>query len=948
MDRASRRLRKFMFENDIVDTEWGPLLEAMETKRVRSHKEDLIDRVIAYRMRLVKEEKEKMSKWDEKRFWIPINRMCFTCNERGHRTADCRYTFERVLRRMIAEEKAKEEKKVLAERGGQGATRSASGNKMQRRTIASKEGLFERFKDVFHKDGEQVKFCRIEKCRIETKKGAKVVKRGAMVPQALRKATDEYIRELEDRGIIRRSESEWRNPIRAIQKPNGAIRLVSNFMALNDLCEKDPYELRNIREVINDTQGNEFFTVIDLKEGFYSIEIAEEDKKKTAFEFDGRVYEWNSMVMGFKNAPQIMQRVMCKVLDNELRNGVSVYMDDVVVYGRTREEHDERLGRVLRRFAENNLKINREKIQFALGEVELLGVKVNGREQTPNDIKKNEALVFPVPRNIKELRRFLGLAGWFRGFVKNFAGLTARMTASLRGDSSTWKWSDSLQEEFERLKEALRSMRATILPNYGKEFVLKTDASNVGLGAVLMQEVDGKLLPVQWASKKLTPTESRYGISEKEMLAIYWGIRKFEYELRGRRFKLVTDHKALENIRTKPNFNNNRINRWVEQIQEFDFTIEYQKPEKLMGPDALSRIYEDEEKVKRRATRTSKILEGKANKHVLREDGKEYWVSDSGLKREHPEVGIRKELAEKAHMETNHRGVEASYYNLKQKYYWIGMKKTVENVVKRCEICLRTNRKNSGGCDFVETGRQLEKVALDLVDLGSSGKYALLCIDYFTRFVMGCLVENKRSETILDVVRHWCEEGKPEEIITDNGREFSNEMFTRFCQENRIEHRRVAVESHRSNGRIERVIRTIREGLLKAGGNDIETKLAEVIQKYNNTFHRAIGKTPKEAVMEEDTDLVVSNSKYGGYAKAFKRGSREVFTMGQSVLIARRENLGVNAKEARGRFLDSGQVVGVFGDDSYLVRKSDGKLSKKRHFDLKGVADETTVSRGGC
>lgn len=111
-------------------------------------------------------------------------------------------------------------------------------------------------------------------------------------------------------------------------------------MCLNDMCEKDPYELKNIREVIQATQGSNYFTAIDLKEGFYSVEIEEKDKMKTAFEFDGRVYEWNSMVMGFKNSPQILQRIMCKVLEKELRKGVSVYMDDVVIYSSSRKEHD--------------------------------------------------------------------------------------------------------------------------------------------------------------------------------------------------------------------------------------------------------------------------------------------------------------------------------------------------------------------------------------------------------------------------------------------------------------------------------------------------------------------------------------------------------------------------------------------------------------------------------
>jgi hypothetical protein len=150
-------------------------------------------------------------------------------------------------------------------------------------------------------------------------------------------------------------------------------------------------------------------------------------------------------------------------------------------------------------------------------------VRINGKEQTPSEIKKNKALTYPEPKNIKELRRFLGLAGWFRSFIKGFSSLTNKMTCSLRVTNKGWEWNEELQKEFENLKEALRMMSFTILPDYKKEFILKTDASNVELGDVLMQEVNGKMLPVQWASKKLTSTESRYGISEKEMLATVRG-----------------------------------------------------------------------------------------------------------------------------------------------------------------------------------------------------------------------------------------------------------------------------------------------------------------------------------------------------------------------------------------------------------------------------------------
>lgn len=942
--QASRSLTKWMYENNMVNIDWGVFLDRVERRIEIRRREKMVEKVCEYRRKYLAEDAEKERKmqvlrqnWS--RFWNPIHLRCDVCEGKGHRTKNCDYTYDKIVERMEKEKTRLKDAEKMSQHGGTCTYQTNNSEKKIKMTVVDIETFFEKYTDLFYKDGEVIKYCKIEKCKIKTKKGAKVVKKGQMIPQALLRKTEEYIQKLEERNVIRRSNSEWRNPIRSIAKPNGEIRLVSNFMALNDLVEKDPYELKGIRDVINATQGNAYFTVIDLKEGFYSIEIEEEDKKKTAFEFSGRIYEWNSMVMGFKNAPQILQRVMNTVLEKEINNGVSVYMDDVVIYGKNRIEHDETLKRVLEKFRKNNLKINKSKIQFALGEVELLGVKINGKEQTPNEIKKNETLTYPEPKNLKELRRFLGLAGWFRAFIKNYADLTTKMTSSLRKTSYGWRWNEELQNEFDILKSELSKMQGLVLPNYKEEFVLKTDASNVGLGAVLMQKNNGNLVPIQWASKKLTPTESRYGISEKEMLAVYWGIKKFEYELRGRKFHLITDHKVLENIRDNQNFKNNRINRWIDAIQEFDFTIEYQKPESLVGPDALSRIYESNklevttDDKNSKTLKGVKILQGKINKHILLEDGIEYWISDNGLKRIMPKIEERINLAKKYHIEANHRGIETTYYKIKQKYYWIGMKKTLENVIKKCLICAKFNRKQNGGCDFVETKSRLEKVAIDIIDI--DGIYILVAIDYFTRYVWAKIITNKSAEMVLKVFESWMMEIKPQCIVTDNGKEFVNGKVRKYFIENNIEHHKIAPESHRSNGRIERVIRTIRSGMLKCERENIEEKLEEVIAAYNASYHTAIGMSPNEGVIDGTEVLEEQNCITGKYALRFKKGFREKFTIGQKVLVAKKENISGCIKKKKGLFIETGIVVNIFNGDSYLVRMLDGKMLKKRHCDLK-------------
>jgi len=542
------------------------------------------------------------------------------------------------------------------------------------------ESLKRKYPETLGEERKQIEYCKREKCQIKTPEGKIITKRGQQIPQAMMKETLDYISDLERRKIIRKSTSMWRNPIRALDKGEGkGIRLVSNLIALNDLVEKDPYCIPNIRDILRATQGSKWFTVLDIKEAFYNIEIEEEDKHKTAFEINGQIYEWNSMVMGFKNSPQILQRIMNEILGELRGKGVEVYIDDIVIHANERKEHDRLVEEVIKRLSENKMRVNQDKIQWAKQEIRLLGVTINGKEQEASEIKRNEALIYPVPENISELRRFLGMTGWFGNFIKDYAKKITNLTDGLKGKGKNWKWTSEMEDEFKATKEEIRGLKKLLLPNYNKEFMLGTDASNSGLGAVLLQKDDNKeWRPIQWISKKLTPTEKRYGITEKEMYAVFWAIKKLEYELRGRKFTLVTDHKALTEIRKKDYFNNNRVNRWIELIQEFDFEVKYEKGENLAVSDALSRIHEGED-ISSVQQSNKKLVKWK--KHAINQDGKEYWRFDDGTMKEIPPKDERKQIVTRMHEQQNHRGLEAAYYELKRYWYWPGIKETISGVI---------------------------------------------------------------------------------------------------------------------------------------------------------------------------------------------------------------------------------------------------------------------------
>lgn len=260
-------------------------------------------------------------------------------------------------------------------------------------------------------------------------------------------------------------------------------------------------------------------------------------------------------------------------------------------------------------------------------------------------------------------------------------------------------------------------------------------------------------------------------------MAIYWGIFKFAYELKGRRFRLGTDHRVLEEIRERPSFNNDKVNRLIEKIQGFDFMVEYNKGEELEVSDALSRLYEKEtEKYSQDAGKQlqkqehgGRIKVGEEEVHLSERDGVEWWQDDNGKEAIVPEEECRREMIKNVHESLMHRGRGAVYGNLRQSYYWPRIKNEIAEVLKDCEVCIVNNRKKTKNHDFVTTTHRMEKVAPNLIDIRDEGKYMVVTIDYFTQTAEAKRLPNKCSGGVVEALETMMKEGGiPEELVTDN------------------------------------------------------------------------------------------------------------------------------------------------------------------------------------
>ena len=411
------------------------------------------------------------------------------------------------------------------------------------------------------------------------------------VPYAVRDQLKADINSMLQMGVIQRSNSPYAAPVVVVKKPDGSNRICIDFRKLNKITVVDPEPMTTAPDILERIGNDQYFSTFDLSKGYWQIKMAEEDIAKTAFVTPDGEYEFLRMPFGMVNAGATLVRGMRKLLDGA--EHIKNYLDDIIVHTETFEQHLAALEELFKRLGAAGLTVRPTKCTVAAKQVKFIGHEICSGLKMPIESNIEKIRQAPRPKTKTEVRSFIGLTGFYRDYIPNYSIIAAALTdMTKKGQPRPVIWNDAAEMAFRDLKLYISSKPILHLPDINKTFTLQTDASETGLGAVLLQETDGKLFPISYASKKLTEMERRYSVIERECLAVIWAVKKFNTYLYGREFILQTDHQPLVYL-NRARYDNDRIMRWALFLQNYQLKIESIKGKENNGADFLSRVQEN-------------------------------------------------------------------------------------------------------------------------------------------------------------------------------------------------------------------------------------------------------------------------------------------------------------------------------------------------------------------
>lgn len=691
--------------------------------------------------------------------------------------------------------------------------------------------LIERFKSLANDDRLGRTSVLVQE--IDTGDAMPTVQRYYPVSPAIQERMSKELDRMIGLDVVERSRSPWRSPVVLVKKANGKDRLCIDCRKVNSVTKFDSYPLPYISSILDGLGQTKYLSSIDLKDAFWQIPLSEVAREKTAFVVPERgLWQMKVVPFGMKNSAQAMQRLVDRLFGGEL--GIFTYLDDIIVVTETFEEHLRLLELVRERLELANLTINLEKCQFFRPSLKYLGFIVDSRGLHTDPEKVLAIQTYPTPTTSTEVKRFVGLASWYRRFVKDFATLAAPIHDVVAGVSKgkPITWTPEANKSFEALKLAMSTSPVLSTPDFTKPFTIHCDASNTGVGAVLTQGPEET--PIAYASKKLTKEQKNYTTTEKECFAVLFGIEKFRPYVEGSKFIVVTDHVALKWLIRQQNLPD-RLSRFVTRLVPYSFEVVHRKGKSNLVPDALSRMYERDDRrdlsdveleaacitgidtattvltldctptesdewYRKMVDRCRDKPLGEIHPFCLRNGhlyvsiGPQPGKTQTTTYRKVVPESCREAVMQDGHADPQaaHAGIKKTIARISERYYWPKMSRDIGKFVQQCMTCLMSKSRNGvknqgllGKFKFANSPFQM--ISMDFVGplarTTQQNTVILVVTDWYTKFVSLFPLRDAKAKKVVEVLEKqiFLQFGVPEIVIMDNGRQFvSHELMKLF------------------------------------------------------------------------------------------------------------------------------------------------------------------------